>query len=173
MAGPLELGHVRDAEGDGGWGTVIDSVPPVWTAGRFIYTRDEVREYFDPIGPQGLDWHSFSGIQYINSVAIVSFNISPSLSMTPTVNIGVSGANGFSIVFEFDGEPPSSTLYTFSINLSIDHGTSTGDEVNSFVTLEGTFTTGVYGASKPTNPTPADTLTGVTLLPTLSWEAGS
>ena len=34
------------------------------------------------------------------------------------------------------------------------------------------FTSGDPSPSKPTNPTPTDTDTGIILLPTLSWEAG-
>lgn len=60
---------------------------------------------------------------------------------------------------------PAKVNYTFDPSSVI----FTTETRNAFVEVIGTF---VGPPSKPTNPTPTNTGTGIVLLPTLSWQAG-
>lgn len=96
---------------------------------------------------------------------------------------------GFPWVFD-----PSSGIDIEPIDTPFDLNASTGDTggdkyswyVSGFGVIDGSivvrwnagnngpflFTSGDPSPSKPTNPTPTDTDTGIILLPTLSWQAG-
>jgi hypothetical protein len=75
------------------------------------------------------------------------------------------------IIIPLDSDLDPAQIYTWQVNLNIVHNTSLSGVVpRNYTTELMTFTTaGAAGPSKPTNPDPAHTDTGIELSPLLSW----